>query len=1045
MRIIHIADIHFRGLSRHDEYVRSFKRFFEQAAALSPDVIYVGGDIVHSKTQGISPELIDVLSWWFNELAKVAPTHIILGNHDGLILNKDRQDAITPIVKALNNDNLFLYKDTGVYPTGIPGFNWCVFSCFDEDNWVNLKPVPGDVNIALFHGGVLGSKTDINWNIEGEVKLDFFEGYDFALLGDIHKKQYLDEEKRIAYCGSTIQQNYGEDPGKGFLLWDIKSKDEFTSTFHEVPHDMPFVTIDWEGNVPDTMKNARKYPDGSRFRVKSENQINQTDIVHLHSELKHVKEASEIVYKYDVDFGESNISSSDSGLSTRDLRSEKTIQTLLKDYYKDAVLSDEEWEILENLTSSHFSALEIDDSISRNTKWSIKSMKFDNVFGYGKGNYINFETLPGITGIFGKNRSGKSSIVGTLMYGLYNTTDRGPIKNVHIINSRKGHCKAEINIGINGKNYRVERQSVKHQNRKGQVNATTHLNFYRTGLEGEMIQDLTEEQRRETEKILRKYLGTADDFLMTSLASQGQMNTFIKERATSRKMILTKFLDLNVFEKMLDSAKEESRDLQSELKNVPDRDWDVAIYETSNTLKGKRSSSHSIESKITEKRSKLQELRLSLSKFDDADAVTIHDVDNQTKAVDKLEESILSTRTELRSIDDSLGACNLKLEKISSFKSSFPLEDLNERLKEQRAVETSFIELKSTLEKEKIRLSNQKKSVERLADVPCGDKFPTCKFIKASHKDKDLVVKQEELIDSLSDQVRATEKALELFKSEKIDEKIEKYNGVLRQEISLQSEQNDLIFESKNKKRDLETIISSKRSAENILTDLKERVVDSDIDSKLVQIKTEINSLTDEINELDASRISLAESTGRLESELKLLKSEKEKFITLKRKLKLYDLFNNAMSKKGIPLQIIMSQLPAINAEIAKILQGVVGFTVQLEADPNSNQMDIYINYGDSKRVIELSSGMEKMMASLAIRVALINVSSLPKTDLLIIDEGFGALDPGNVEACNRLLDSLKKWFRNILVISHVDAVKDVVDNVIDITKKSKNSYVYVE
>ena len=151
------------------------------------------------------------------------------------------------------------------------------------------------------------------------------------------------------------------------------------------------------------------------------------------------------------------------------------------------------------------------------------------------------------------------------------------------------------------------------------------------------------------------------------------------------------------------------------------------------------------------------------------------------------------------------------------------------------------------------------------------------------------------------------------------------------------------------------------------------------------------------------------------------------------------------MSKKGIPLQIIMSQLPSINSEIAKILQGVVGFTVELEADKNSNQMDIYINYGDSKRVIELASGMEKMMASLAIRVALINVSSLPKTDLLIIDEGFGALDEMNVEACNRLLESLKKWFHHILVISHVDAVKDVVDNVIDITRKSKDSYVFVE
>ena len=48
-----------------------------------------------------------------------------------------------------------------------------------------------------------------------------------------------------------------------------------------------------------------------------------------------------------------------------------------------------------------------------------------------------------------------------------------------------------------------------------------------------------------------------------------------------------------------------------------------------------------------------------------------------------------------------------------------------------------------------------------------------------------------------------------------------------------------------------------------------------------------------------------------------------------------------------------------------------------------------------------------------------------------------------NVEACNRLLVSLKKSFKNILIISHVDAVKDVVDNVIDITKKGKDSRVH--
>jgi exonuclease SbcC len=119
-----------------------------------------------------------------------------------------------------------------------------------------------------------------------------------------------------------------------------------------------------------------------------------------------------------------------------------------------------------------------------------------------------------------------------------------------------------------------------------------------------------------------------------------------------------------------------------------------------------------------------------------------------------------------------------------------------------------------------------------------------------------------------------------------------------------------------------------------------------------------------------------------------------------------------------------------------------VGFTVELDATSSSNAMDIYINYGDSRRVIECASGMEKMVSSLAIRVALSNVSSLPKTDILVIDEGFGALDEMNVESCNKLLESLKKWYKNILVISHVDAVKDAVDIILDITRSGKDAHV---
>ena len=57
--------------------------------------------------------------------------------------------------------------------------------------------------------------------------------------------------------------------------------------------------------------------------------------------------------------------------------------------------------------------------------------------------------------------------------------------------------------------------------------------------------------RNDTDKNIRKMLGTLDDFLLTSMASQLDSLTFIKEGSTRRKEILAKFLDLEIFDKKL--------------------------------------------------------------------------------------------------------------------------------------------------------------------------------------------------------------------------------------------------------------------------------------------------------------------------------------------------------------------------------------------------------------------------------------------------------------------------------------------------------------
>ena len=73
------------------------------------DYIIHCGDIAHTKTQ-ISPEFVELCSDFLKNLADIAPTYVILGNHDGNLKNGDRQDAITPIVDALKHPNLTLLK-----------------------------------------------------------------------------------------------------------------------------------------------------------------------------------------------------------------------------------------------------------------------------------------------------------------------------------------------------------------------------------------------------------------------------------------------------------------------------------------------------------------------------------------------------------------------------------------------------------------------------------------------------------------------------------------------------------------------------------------------------------------------------------------------------------------------------------------------------------------------------------------------------------------------------------------------------------------------
>jgi DNA repair exonuclease SbcCD ATPase subunit len=157
-----------------------------------------------------------------------------------------------------------------------------------------------------------------------------------------------------------------------------------------------------------------------------------------------------------------------------------------------------------------------------------------------------------------------------------------------------------------------------------------------------------------------------------------------------------------------------------------------------------------------------------------------------------------------------------------------------------------------------------------------------------------------------------------------------------------------------------------------------------------------------------------------------------------------YKYYIEAMDKDNIPSQIIKDFLPEINKKITNILERTVPFSIQVEYNENDDLSIILIGNDGSRKPIESEGGMANVIAGLSLRVALIELSSLPKSSLFAIDEQFSALDNEILSSISNLFDYIKRKFKNVLLITHLTSIKDDVNSVIEIYNDGKFSYVNV-
>jgi DNA repair exonuclease SbcCD ATPase subunit len=1042
--IYHLADLHIRNLKRHKEYREILNKFLVDVDSQKKEnaIIYLAGDIAHAKTE-MSPELVREITWFFNECANRFPTFVITGNHDCNLNNMDRLDVLTPICDNLNNPNLYYLRDTGTTHIN-DELTFTVYSILDKKaNWPLGKDVEGKKKICFFHGPVDAARTDIGYVVSSNnFTPDMFDGFDMVLMGDIHKRQIVQQRDKangkpiVVYAGSVVQQNHGEYlENHGYLLWDVKNE-----TFEEfnIHNDYGYLTIDvTNGVIPQWVRDeiGTKLPKQPRLRVRFQ-ETEAADIKLVSTELQKMFNISEITVTRQDTLNSMKTKNRNARNLAGNVKDVNVQNGLIKEYLERQFLLDDETlnkviEINNNVNTK------ITHEDTDNILWIPKKFEFSNMFSYGEGNKIEFDRAKGIIGLFAPNTQGKSSLFDSLSFCIFDKCSRA-FKATHIMNNQKDTFSCKFNFEIDGIDYFIEREAHTTKTEKVKVN----VNFWRV-VDG-INESLNGDERRNTNDVIKKYLGTYEDFVMTSLSLQGNNALFIDKSQSERKDILAQYIGVNVFDKLFDVVNEDNKEAAILLKNFKKDDFSLRLAELDEIVKTNGKVFNELVEKKDEFEQNKTEAERKLSNLESQIQQTTLsiDLDVEKKRLESFTSSLETDNGKLVKMGEQLTQAEgivTELIQSQSHLSKYNDIDIEVVYSNYQEEQKKLIEAEKVYSNAKLYLSLAEEKIKHL------DKHeydPNCKYCCDNTFVKDAMVAKNALpeLEAIVKQalVDATGIQQTLDSWDDVEDAYKSYQSKHKEvndSKTLVSRIKEYISKTKLDIRDSEDGIKDSTTKIEEYHRNKEQIeLNKQLRKDITDTKEVINGIKKQIKEVDDEKLSINSIVSKAKQEKEGIEGRIAQIKKLEETNKLYDYYLDAVKRDGISYELISRTLPAIEGEINNILGQIVDFSMNLQMD--GKNVNAYINYGDNRKwPLEMCSGMEKFVSGLAIRVALINICNLPRPNFLVIDEGFGTLDSENLQSLFMAFAYLKTQFEFVIVISHIDSMRDVVDSLLEIKK----------
>ena len=638
-KLYHFSDLHIQLYKRHEEYQEVFNNLLtylknekkkytipETTNKNIPIIALITGDILHSKSD-LSPECVQLTYNFLKAVSNLMPLVIIPGNHDVNMNNKERLDALTPIIADLPKSNpIYYFLESGVYQLSNLFFYHA--SIFDNNIIPPInKKQQNSTSIMLYHGRVNGAVLFNGLELTEEnnktITPSAFANYDITCLGDIHKHQFI--TPTIAYAGSLIQQNLGEDiKNHGLIKWDIETR---KGEFIEIQNTWSYVTL----YVDNKKANHQCYKDNLhdpncclskniRVRILYKNTPESfiSDYITL---LKMNHTVHEFSYQNDEflenpedlqsnnnnataenQVTESNTESNTNSQNQSQLQNNKSSTSLstasssttiditspdlqnkyIKEYIKESMkesdlnITDEDINDIMELNinqnkklqdiSNNYNAIYSANKFSGHYK--LKRLEFSNLFAFGLNNVIDFTHFKGVVGIIAQNHLGKSALLDIIIYTLFDKfTRKGTAKDIMNIRSETFNIKLDLAIG--NWTYTIVKRGIRGSGKTSTV--TTKIEFYRKHDVDETLENLEEDNTTKTKDLIKDSFGCYEDIIHTSF--------FVDAENTERRKELQRIMKFDIIDKLESMAGTQLtkyKDIREHISKKIDNDFIVS-------------------------------------------------------------------------------------------------------------------------------------------------------------------------------------------------------------------------------------------------------------------------------------------------------------------------------------------------------------------------------------------------------------------------------------------------------------------------------------